>query len=440
MYSLRLFCSRRRLGLGLALALSLAGCLEAQSSADTSGAARAIRDYIAAASLDGGRLWNHSLLGPMILVDPETRASFATRPPPGGEFRQVEGLWVGTIPEAIGTANYAFDWSGTRWAMVLLPLPEDRFLSLQLLLHESFHGIQDSLGLSARDRLNPHLDERDGRYWLRLELRAMAAALRSKGQARRLAARDAMLFRARRLTLYPGADTLEGSLEVAEGLAEYTGTRLALDYLKLPQTRAADLAPEFEKRKTFVRSLGYGTGPGLGLLLDDYAPGWRTRVARDGLARQLVIALRFAPPADPAVTTAAATRYDGEALARAEDERAERRSRMLSEYRARLIDGPVLVLRQNGLQRAFNPNELIAMGPDGTIYPTGTFGAEWGKLEVDSGGALVALDYNTLKLEAPSVTTGSEIRGKGWVLTLNEGWRLQLGERAGDFVAVSGKR
>ena len=38
--------------------------------------------------------------------------------------------------------------------------------------------------------------------------------------------RDAMCFRAARLARYPGADTLEESLEVAEGLAEYTGTRV----------------------------------------------------------------------------------------------------------------------------------------------------------------------------------------------------------------------
>lgn len=341
--------SRRRLGLGLILALSVPGAVRAQSPADTTGAAQAIRDYLAAATRDAGKLWNHSLLGPMILVDPQTRAAFATRPPPGGEFRQVDGLWVGAIPEGIGTANYAFDWSGTRWAMVLLPVPQDRFLSLQLLLHESFHGIQDTIGLSAPDRLNPHLDERDGRYWLRLELRALAAALQSRGETRKNAARDALLFRARRIAQYPGADSLEGSLEVAEGLAEYTGTRLALDFLKLPQSRAADLATGFEKRKTFVRSLGYGTGPGLGLLLDEFAPKWRTRVAHQGLAPQLVTALKFTPPADPAAAEAAAARYDAQTLARAEDERAERRKRMLADYRARLIDGPVLTLRQEGL-------------------------------------------------------------------------------------------
>lgn len=436
MHPLRRFRSRRRLGLGLVLALGLSRIATAQS-ADTTGAAQGLRDYVAAATQDGGKLWNHSLLGPMILVDPKTREAYATQQPPGGEFRQVNGLWAGRIPDGIPTANFALNWAGTRWAMVLLPLPTDRFISLQLLVHESFHGIQESIGLSVPDRLNPHLDERDGRYWLRLELRALAAALKASGSARKSAARDAMLFRAVRLAEYPGADSLENSLEVAEGLAEYTGTRVALGYLKLPQSRAAELSPGFEKRKSYVRALGYGSGPGLGLLLDGYAPQWRSKVAKEGFAPQLVTAIKFKAPSDlVAEGNKAAARYDARTLATAEDERAAERGRMLADYRARLIDGPVLVLKQGGLQRAFNPNNLMAMGENGTIYPTGNFGADWGKLEVDSGGVLVALDFSTVRLEAPSATGGNQISGKGWVLTLNDGWELLPGERAGDWVAA----
>lgn len=437
MQSLRRLCSRRRLGLCLGLMLGLARPGLAQAPADTAGAADAIHDYLGAAARDGGRLWGRSLRGPMILVDPGTRAAFATERPPGGTFTEVDGLWRGTIPEGIPTANFALDWAGQRWAMVLLPLPEDRFVRLGLLLHESFHGIQEGLGLSGPDRLNPHLDERDGRYWLRLELRAMATALRTSGSARRAAARDAMLFRAERYSLYPGADSLEHALELAEGLAEYTGARLALDYLGLPVSRAAGLLRSFEGRATYVRALGYGTGPGLGLLLDAYAPGWRTRVARDGIASQLAAALRFTPPPDLAVRAGmAAHQYEMEALAKEEDARAETRAKAVADYRARLIEGPVLALRQPGLQRAFNPNTLVAFGPDGTVYPTGSFSAAWGSLEVEGGGALVAPDFTLLRLPAPRDSAGPVIHGEGWTLKLAAGWSLGPGPRQGDLTAV----
>jgi hypothetical protein len=439
MHPLRRSGSRCRPGHGLILALGLLRAPLLLAQADTTGSAAALRDYLAACAADGGRLWGKSLCGPLILVDPGSRAALATEQPPGGVFRQVGSVWRGAIPPGIPTANFSLTWAGRPWAMVLLPLPEDRYVRLQLLLHESFHRIQGDLGLAARDAMNPHLDERDGRYWLRLELRAMAGALRAEGDARTRAARDALLFRRVRQAEFSGADTLENQLEQQEGLPEYTGARLALDYLNLPVARAAVGFEAFEGRATFVRALGYGTGPGLGLLLDQYAPGWRSRVSREGFAPQLAGALHFQPPENlTAAAEAAARLYDAESLARAEDERATARGRLLAEYRARLVDGPVLMLRQERLARGFNPNALIAMGAEGTVYPSGTFNAEWGSLEVEEGGALVTPDFSLLRLSAPADTAGRIIQGKGWRLELAEAWRLVPGDRAGDVEAVKG--
>ncbi|MFN8651541.1 MAG: hypothetical protein U0133_21625 [Gemmatimonadales bacterium] len=438
MHSLRRRLAQRGLGLCLLL-LTFTGTPGAAQSADTTGAAGAIRDYLAAAAADHGRLWGHSLAGPMILVDPATRQAFASEQPPGGEFSRRDGLWEGVLPAGIPLANFALTWSGRRWAMVLLPLSRERFLALELLLHEAYHGVQDTLGLGRMDLLNPHLDEREGRYWLRLELRALAAALETTGKVRREAAGDAMRFRAVRLARYPGADSLEESLEVAEGLAEYTGTRVALSYLRMPASRAARMTRDFEGRKTYVRSLGYGTGPGLGLLLDEYRPGWRARVKASGPAAQLAEVLHIAMNDTVGIADRAA-RYGSAALAAEENARAAARERQLAAYRAALIDGPVLVLRQQGVQRAFNPNELIPLGADGTIYPTGTFSAKWGSLEVEQGGALLAADFSMLRLPAPAsaVAPGdSVVKGAGWTLTLASGWKVIAGQRTGDWEVVA---
>lgn len=432
---LRTLCTRR--GPSLALSLMFASPLAAQT-VDTAAAESGVRDYLTTCAADGGRFWGRSLCGPIILVDPGTLFAVASRRPPGGSFEQVGELWRGRIPSGIPRANFALDWAGERWAMVLLPLPADRYLRLQLLLHESFHGIQPAIGLDGADPLNPHLDERDGRYWLRLELRAMAAALSATGEARHRAARDAVLFRQARHQRYPGADTLEQLLERQEGLPEYTGAALALDALGLPLSRAAQGLRAFEGRPSYARALGYGTGPGLGLLLDQYAPGWRSRVAREGFARQLAAALEV-PPRAEAITPAraAAARYDGDALAQAEDARAAERQRVLADYRARLIEGPVVRLSQERLMRAFDPNTLIPFGAEGTIYPTGSFSAAWGTLEVEKGGALAAADYSLLRLQAPAVMpAGSTVKGDGWTLELAPGWSLRSGERRGDLIVV----
>jgi hypothetical protein len=416
-----------------ALGLGLSGAARAEPpSRDT---VAGVRDYLAACRADRGRLWGTTLCGPVILVDPETRKAFVTEAPPGTAFHPVGELWRGTLPSELGSANTSVTWSGRRWTMVQLPLPADRFARLSLLLHESFHRIQPELRLDSRDALNPHLDERDGRYWLRLELRALASALRRAGPARAAATRDAVLFRRMRYSLYPAAQKTEDALERHEGLAEYTGVHLARAAVHPPATRIADDLAAFEARPTFVRSLGYGTGPALGLLLDDAAPAWRQRVAEDGFAAQLARAVRFSPPTDlAAAAAAAATRYGAADLARAEDARAGERARRLAELRARLVDGPVVRFHQHSLSTSFDPNRVVPLGADGAVYPTGHFAAVWGALDVTDGGALVALDMTLLRVPAPASTPGTgTVRGPGWTLELAAGWRLVTRGRRGDL-------
>jgi hypothetical protein len=418
--------------LGIAVAALATAPARAQAP-DTAAALSAIHDFEAACRKDHGALWGRTLCGPTLIADRETRFAVASERPPEGTFEARDGVFVGRIPEGMALANTSFDWAGHRWSSVRMPLPEDRFDRLALVAHEAFHRIQPALGLEGADAMNAHLDERNGRYWLRLELHALGAALASSGPAARTAARDAMLFRARRQGLYPGADTLEPKLERAEGLAEYTGDKLALAVTGAPASRVANVQ-KFESLPTFVRSLGYGTGPLLGLLLDRYAAGWRARVGREGMARQLVRALRFVPPADlAAAAEARAAAYGGVEVAAQEDAREQDRQRRLADLRARLVTGPVLVLEQNGLRRAFNPNTLVSMPPEGTVYPTGSFSADWGSLDVTGGGALVASDYRTLRVPAPADTTGRTIHGEGWTLELAPGWSIRPGARPGDL-------
>ena len=423
----------RAAGLAAALLFGPAAAAARAQAPDTAAAMSAVHDFEAACRRDHGALWGRTLCGPMLVADRGTGFAVASERPPEGSFEERDGVYVGRIPEGMALANTSFDWSGHRWSSVRMPLPADRFERLALLAHEAFHRIQPELGLGGADAMNAHLDERDGRYWLRLELHALSTALRSSGQAARTAARDAMLFRANRQRLYPGADTLEPKLERAEGLAEYTGDRIALGLPGTAVSRVADVRT-FESQPTFVRSLGYGTGPLLGLLLDRYAAGWRARVAHEGMAQQLARALSFVPPPELAARAERrAAAYDGGEIAAQEDAREADRQRRLTDLRARLVAGPVLVLEQNGLRRAFNPNTLVSMPPEGTVYPTGSFSAEWGSLDVTAGGALVSTDYRSLRVPAPADTTGRTIHGEGWTLELAPGWSIRPGARPGDL-------
>src|SRR6266851_6964336 len=103
---------------------------------------------------DNGHMWGVSVCGPTVFVDPQTRHFVARR---NGEITE------GTMPQSIGMANTAIDWQGDRWAMVMLPLPEQAYTRRVLLAHESFHRIQPKLGLTSKEVANAHLDTVEGR-------------------------------------------------------------------------------------------------------------------------------------------------------------------------------------------------------------------------------------------------------------------------------------
>jgi hypothetical protein len=320
--------ARSPLALAAVLALT-ASPLTAQ--VDTAAVAAALTDFASACVKDGGALWGRSLCGPLYLVDPATRMVIANQPDSAHQLTAQGAVYVGTLPAGVTPANTAVTWGGVRWAMVMLPLPADRFARLELLAHESFHRMQGDLGLSVADASSPHLDERDGRVWLRLELRALSRALSSSGPAARDAARDAMLFRAYRLSRTRGADTLEALSETQEGLAEYTGAKLALGAMGLGDKRLAAELADYEGHASYARSFASATGPALGLLLDRYASDWRTRVrTRHDPAGLLADALGFRVDGglDREAKTAARA-YDSGAITAAEDARAgDRASRL----------------------------------------------------------------------------------------------------------------
>lgn len=427
------------LSAGVGLFLSLAGSeLTAQASVDTAAMRAAAREFMAGCDA-GTKLWGRTLCGPMIFVERESRFAVATAKPPAGAFHPADELFLGALPQGIQLANTAREWEGERWSFVLAPVPSNASVRRTLLFHESFHRVQPALGLDGRDYINPHLDERDGRYWLRLELRALAAAVAASGARGRAATGDAILFRTVRQQEYPGADTLEAALEKAEGLAEFTGARLA-DPGASGDSIMMAAARDFERRPSYTRALGYGTGPLLGVLLDRYRTDWRSRIRTEGFAAQLPKAIGWKAPAAPReVALQRAMAYGGSEIATDEDGRVAARQARLADYRARLSTGPVLLLKASGLNMSFNPNTVVPLDSLGTVYPTGSFTADWGTLDVSEGGALVGKMFDTVRVPAPTQRSaaGETVTGTGWVLTLKPGWKLVPGERSGD-VSVAG--
>jgi hypothetical protein len=309
-------------------------------------------------------------------------------------------------------------------------------------MHESFHRIQEALGLPAGNPSNNHLDTQEGRTWLRLEWRALAEALIHRDESRRTAVRDALIFRAHRRSLFLQAAEQERALELNEGLAEYTGYRLCGWPDEILADRAAMRLEQDERGSNFIRSFAYASGPAWALLLDQADPGWRKKLNRDSdLSNLLAVALRVTVPANTqAEAKQVASRYEGARVIAEEADRAQVRQQTIARHRARFLDGPALILPLGGsLQYSFDPRTAEALGDLGTVYLTARISERWGILEATKG-ILMSRDSSGSMSEArvppPETTMGRSLTGDGWTLTLAEGWKVVPGARPGDLTVV----
>ena len=405
------------------------------TGADATKIAGYLREAEAICGAENGALWGISLCGPLLLVDPETRRVFANEADGEKELTKEGEFFTGTLPGNINIANTALDWAGKRWTMVMLPLPDDAQRRARLLAHEMWHRVQDRLGLPASGAGNNHLDTREGRYWLQLEWRALARALTAPTPEQREAIVDAAMFRARRRQLFPASANEERSMELNEGLAEYTGVRLsgAADLRRFVVEE--NLKPA-ATRPSFVRSFAYATGPAYGLLLDGVMPDWRKQLGvKVDLAELLIRVGRFELPGEIEVAAnKRAAVYDAAALAKSEESRdAERRAREKN-LRRRFIEEPVLVIPLEKMNMQFDPGELVPIEGAGTVYPTIRIVDNWGVLEVTRNGALLSADFSKVTVPAPAKeSSGQTIEGDGWKLELKSGWAVTKSARSGDY-------
>jgi hypothetical protein len=383
---------------------------------------------------DNGRLWGISLCGPMLFVDPASRFAVASQMDREGQLTLNNSVYTGKLPAKVNVANTATLWAGVKWTMLVWPLPVDSHERGILLTHELWHRIQDEIGLPMSSPANAHLDSPEGRLWLQLEWRALKKALQGGSEHSR-AAQDALTFRAYRRKLFANAAQEEPALELNEGLAEYTGVKLASASISDELKSAIHRIDHANDRPSFVRSFAYVSGPAYGILLDEAAGDWRKNLKQDvDLGNILARAIAFELPGDVKATALKASKsYGGDELRAAEQAREDRRQKALADYRTRLVEGPVLLIPLHKMQVQLDPNNLVPMEGLGTVYPTARVSDVWGILTA-SKGALMAPDWTKVTVSAPIRTDGQKIEGDGWRLELQDGWALKPGARKGDLV------
>lgn len=387
-------------------------------------------------------LWDKDIYGPVLLVNPDTREIYANEADEGGFLTLRNGIYRGVLPKEITFANTDLVWSGKHWAMVRLPLPPDRYDRVDLITHELFHSAQPSLGFHLKREENNHLDLREGRIYLRLEMAALEEALKAQRLARAEDhLRNALIFRKYRHQLYRGSETAENALELLEGLASYTGQMMSgrdkwmwRDYL-LRRIGA------FEKMPTFVRSFAYETVPVYGFFLFQKDNQWNKKIDADtfltdffseafGMEMRILLQTYVKQVAEE---------YGGRAIADEEMRREISNSARLDIYREKFLEEPHLEIRLENMNMSFDLQNLIPLDEDeGTVYPSIQISDRWGILTVDGGGALLRSDWRWVIVSEPLEITEERVTGDGWVIELNEGYYVE--ETPGGDYLLSKKR
>jgi len=313
--------------------------------------------------------------------------------------------------------------------MVALPLPETKEERLNLLIHESFHRIQPALGFDSLNETQCiHLDSKPGRIYLVLELEALKSALRSSEPEIHI--KNALMFRHYRYHIFPEAKQAENSLEMNEGLAEYTGSILS-------ERKEPDLKKHYTSKidwfytmPTFVRSFAYFTIPVYGYFMQKTARDWNLQITREINLTDFIsgfwgINVQELTNGD---VLKLGKQYGIDSIMEKETRREAEKETLKRKYKKIFLSDSVVELGFENMNIGFNPSNIMPLDSFGTIYPNLRITDNWGILEVDSCGALVSSGWNKVTISYPEIITDTIISGRGWRLMLNDSWKLDKTE------------
>lgn len=376
---------------------------------------------------ENGKLWNYRLDGPIILVDKKNRNVYANIQDSKGELLRRGDVFIGTLPENVNISSTAKEWNGTRWAMLAMPVPEEKEERLSAFIHESFHRIQPSIGFDSIPRYScEHLDKKNGRIYLKLELEALEKALSTNNPTEEKEhIMNALLFRQYRHSLFPNSKIYENPLELIEGLAEYTGTILCgRKDIKLRQYFVSRIEL-FYNLPTFVGAYAYFTIPVYGYFMYKQDKHWNLKIDEKTNLSDFISAFFNQLKVDniQKAVEQISQKYHFETIVNKEEKREKEQQYLIEKYKAVFLKDSILNIKLINKRISFNPGNLIPLEDYGTIYPTLRLVDIWGVLTVDSG-ALINTDRSKIIISKPLFVKDSVILGNGWKIKLNNSWSL----------------
>ena len=235
---------------------------------------------------DGGELWGIPLHVPFMIVDHITRHAVANRPV--STFTRVGNVYVGILPTFLNlTASFgSFDmqqWGLMTWDFIET-MNHDLTDVIQTMAHSAFHAIQSRVisgtpAVGSRDR--DHMLELNPRINVMLETNALLTALRTTGDERLAAIKDALSIRAyRRMQIGSYSIIYENRFEMLEGTAVFTDLMLVYDNIYDMLAWVEDLA-NWYAGTTRLTNHGYFTGALYCFLLEEVGADWKSGLAFD---------------------------------------------------------------------------------------------------------------------------------------------------------------
>jgi len=387
----------------------------------------AFSELKAALEKESGKTWNYSLEGPLLIANRDTRIVIANEPDKNGNLTKKGDLFVGYFPDNLNIANTTVDWDGKRWTIVALPLPDNKEERLSLLIHESFHRIQSEIGFdNIPFKPCTHLDELQGRIYLKMEFEALKKALQAndkKAKSEHLV--NALLFRQYRHTIFKDSKLNENFSEIKEGLAEYTGSILSGRNDQDLRKHYIDYIESLYNNPTFVSSFAYRTIPVYGYFMVKKDKYWNKQIKiSTNLTDYMVVFFNVPTPTNLTETILdIQNQYYYDSISFFEKDRNHGKIELLKKYDSIFQINPTLTIPLQNMRIGFSPSNLTPYKNIGTVYPNCRITDNWGILTVDSS-ALVGKKWDKVTVSKPLEITNEVIKGNGWKLELNKDWEL----------------
>ena len=228
---------------------------------------------------------------------------------------------------------------------------------------------------------------------------------------------NALVLRAYRYSVFPDARLIERRSEMNEGLAEYTGMTYA-GYTNQEQFDNYESAIKRLEKSQMEAGYPYVSGSLYAFLNDEKDDTWRAQIPERSVDEITGLIYDIEIDKDKELVV------EGLLGSSEYNYISPLFSLNTSEGLRKMFSRNRLILLSKGSSFQLRSNVIVTVPEMGTVYNNVEISNEWGVLKVEESGRVLIKDLEIV-LNTDSVGQGEHlIRGKGWQLKINDGWRI----------------